>query len=365
MGIGRIVSDRTGKDSAYVTYNYIKQVGVPAIANTKAEDEKYNNITAQEAGFYFEAKFLQYLNEELKKIDQDITFSEPLNKNQSRAINNFEGGIVKNQKELEEVINLAEQVRRGARGLAINVAKQIKQTIKESENKDIIISNIASAGDISERVSGDIKIKIGGMELIIEMKWQSSSTANTRLFSQTSDETLFKGAFGNFAMSYKDGEYWQGLYKEDAWTTNLSKIVLPAFLENYEVPGGQELLQYLASKSFGTLGQKKKGSVKLIAHANYYGFTLTDMESVGKALAGAKFGLNPNMRYSSEAVIFSVNGKEVATFGIDKYRNQRSLQKERESKVNPKTGKKLYSAPKQDSFSFALYIVQKLVSEWS
>lgn len=196
------------------------------------------------------------------------------------------------------------------------------------------------------------------------MKWQSSSSANTRLFSQTGDQKLFQGQFGEFASSYQDSKYWQGNYQEGYWTSALAKEVLPEFLKQYQVPGGQELLSYLASKSFGMIPKsKEKGTVKLIAHANYTGFTLTNMEDVGKALLGAKFDTNPKMRYSSEAVLFSVNGQEVATFGIDKYRNSKSVSKEHASKKQQSN--KAYKAPDKNAFSFALYIVQKLVSEFA
>lgn len=362
LAVGRIVSGQS--DEKYATYNYVKAISQPKVQETLGEDEKYNNTTAQEAGFYFEAKFIQYLNEELKKIDQDITYSEPLNDNQKRATKNFENGIVASKEIQEKTAQLAEQVRRGARALAIQTARDIKKTIQSSENKDIVISNIASSGDVAERVSGDIKVKIGEKELLIEMKWQSSSSANTRLFSQTGDQKLFQGQFGEFASSYQDSKYWQGNYQEGYWTSALAKEVLPEFLKQYQVPGGQELLSYLASKSFGTIPKsKEKGTVKLIAHANYTGFTLTNMEDVGKALLGAKFDTNPKMRYSSEAVLFSVNGQEVATFGIDKYRNSKSVSKEQESKK--KQSNKAYKAPDKNAFSFALYIVQKLVSEFA
>ena len=133
------------------------------------------------------------------------------------------------------------------------------------------------------------------------MKWQSSSSANTRLFSQTGDQKLFQGQFGEFASSYQDSKYWQGDYQEGYWTSALAKEVLPEFLKQYQVPGGQELLSYLASKSFGTIPKSKdKGTVKLIAHANYTGFTLTNMEDVGKALLNV---LQNNLNY----IYFSSN----------------------------------------------------------
>lgn len=344
--IDRVSAERTrnSKDALQrykkvkLTYSFNKKI--LADSNTSwANEESALKNKAKIAGFYFEACVYQALQRLLPGAGRARYNYSPQQKGAIYAFNAH-----------KSLSTLKLQIERAAQLCAENFKKEVEASAN-SKNYTVKVGTIADLGG-KGNPTGDLEIIVNGKRIVLELKWQQTTSAMTHWFS-LSDISLFGGAFLNFVRDTKGDIYWNGTVPDDKWQALLGGQGLLDFFNDGLSMNDEALLKYLIQKGEAIKQvNEKPPDAKYVVHGTKSSMTITNLDTIADEVANdvAKARVTtqarPNKFLDKDQIGWLQGQSRIATFGITKFSWPKGTKKE--DKTGLTTG-----------FTFDLYLSQK------
>ena len=358
----------SGLSDAYNTYSFITsfQRGVYSkkLGRTKTSSDYHATTAANLAGFYFEACFYQafvgYVNGQNSVTKNSVDFTG----SQKDAMNYFNSKHLGGTNE-KKFLRLKQTVQSSAVASAKLVFDELmKKFTKVTKNNhtyymqgDVLITpdkisivNIAGGQESRGAEAGDFEIAINGTKHTLELKWQSSAKTATR-WTEMVDSHLFAGnTFATYNQQTDiQKKYWSHKIPNPPWGQTIAEGPLASFL-NSRFDSPSELIRYLLSKGYvGPEDSDYFFDSKFILHAGYTGITFVGLPELAEQLSMGAKGAAGRVQGHKEMWGYSVTKDGVPAIGLGLARYQA---KKESSEDQP-------DRPKENDFSFAIYIAQK------
>lgn len=333
------------ESTAALVYAFSKEIAQPEAAQG-SDENKWIALTIQ-AGNYFEDRIYYYLNQ-LNETPSVSDQGQHINARNLFAQGGGQGRFFtlwdKGQRYLyaaDEIFKLGQEIDKAARQAAQNFYNNVK---KKAEGKNVTFELTRGGneiGDIIAKIAGEA---INGEEIILEAKYQLSSTARVRWFELVSSKLFGQGEYETFLESHKDA-YWAYKYSPSQWTLKMRADSTKAFLR--QVAGGDaNIWSYLLQK-----GKVNAGGSKQVAYArtNVNGQTVQADFKLSDLMDMKNIRLKSAAHHSSTMFFEDrTTGEEVGTFGMTDYSKPQNKE----------------AGPTGASFSFAMYITQKVMNSY-
>lgn len=323
----------------YALYSFHHDIGP---INFPVDDSNYiSGLTANVIGYYYEAMVYKYACEhpatrELSKFEPDGS--------QSNAIRAFEKiSTYAPRSSSGELKRLQSQLLKETIEAAAKVAANewINKFIQESESKDVVVpiqvSNVAhgsSAGDIQASIIDLLNNNAIKETGILEVKWQNIKDKPVQWF-QLNDAALF-GREKTFQQYLVDTGNWAWRHPDKIWEDTVSKVLLEQFLitTNPGLSDNQALLKWLINKgnAQSQFNNQYKVSSRMTTHGMKSSLSVQNLSDLADVLGverGSGTMVQNNYRtrrqYAVNTITFSSNQKEIAWFGVDSLKNEKTL----------------------------------------
>lgn len=327
-------------NNVQLLYAFTKEIVEPDFEPKKSK-KKFVILTI-EAGNYFEGKVYEYLtrfgsddgkgqiSEQGQHKNAYNLFEEERSADRYRIF--YDGGSKYLFLE-KEIKILGKAINKAALATAESFYNKVK---KRAEGKKFTFELTKGGDELGDIVAKILKDEIEVEQIVLETKFQISSTTKVRWFGLVADTLFGNGVFQDF-LSKNTQEYWS--YKSPAtqWQYKMRAGATAAALE--ATKKDRTIWKYLLEKGVAAQGLSKEvGYAQMTPNGTkaQLEFSLTDIanKEVYLDIANQKRGVMPLKEKGTE--------EELGTFGMDKYTD------------GPSKG------PQDAYFHFAMYISQKL-----
>lgn len=343
--------------NSLLTYMFHHEVPEPKPKNFKSG--KTAGFTPQQQGFYYEAMILKHL---ALISDGDKNYVAMFDGQQKNAYDAFQR-LTNRQWQAKK---LRDDIEKAAK---VNVDKWYQELKKNTEGKDVTIQvgNIQASSPIGDAL---VKIFEDGVEknaVVFEAKWQTGRDIPVHWFT-LNDGTLF-GAENFFSFIYNHPNYWSHDIPGAIWEKRIAINALSSFLGNRF---GGSIFSYLLNKGEVSKAMSKLSSgpvSKVVAHGMRTTAEITDISKIENDFAQIeqrssfeRVWYNPrsSVGYYKYVLLFEQAGEEIATFGINSYRYEKTTAVKQNGK---KVGEYTSVRDSGDRFSFMMYINQKVLAQ--